>query len=155
MLYLFMKQIYIGADHGGVILKDKIIEKLRDEEWKVIDLTGKYDPEDDYPDIAIKVGEKVVMEKALGILVCKSGAGVCVAANKVDGARAAMAINSKQARKAREDDDINILCLSANYVSDDENMEIIEAFLGAVFMTEERFIRRINKIKKYEKAKLG
>lgn len=150
-----MKQIYVGADHGGIILKDKIIEKLRNEEWKVTDLTGKYNPEDDYPDIAIKLGGKVVIEKALGILVCKSGAGVCVAANKVDGVRAAMAVNSRQARKSREDDDINVLCLSANYMSDDENMEIIDAFLGAVFASEERFIRRINKIKKYEKTKLG
>ena len=150
-----MKQIYIGADHGGVVLKDKIIEKLRSEDWKITDLTGKYDPEDDYPDIAFKLAEKVVANGGLGILVCRSGAGVCVAANKVDGTRAAMAVNSRQARKAREDDDINILCLSANYVSDDENMEIIEAFLGAVFASEERFIRRINKIKKYEKAKLG
>lgn len=150
-----MKQIYIGADHGGVILKDKLVEKLRNEDWKVTDLTGKYDPGDDYPDIGFKVGEKVVMEKALGILICKSGAGVCVAVNKVDGIRASMAINSRQARKAREDDDINVLCLSANYVGDDENMEIVEAFLGAVFASEERFIRRINKIKQYEKAKLS
>lgn len=150
-----MKGIYIGADHGGFELKNKIIEKLRNDDWKVTDLTGKYNSEDDYPDIAFKVGEKVAMEKALGILVCKSGAGVCVAANKVDGVRASMAVNSRQARKSREDDDINVLCLSANYVSDEENMEIIDAFLGAVFASEERFIRRINKIKKYEKAKLS
>lgn len=149
-----MREIYLGADHGGFELKNKIIEKLRNDGWKVMDLTGKYNPDDDYPDIAFKVGEKVAMGKGLGILVCKSGAGVCVAANKIDGIRASMAINSRQARKSREDDDINILCLSANYVSDDENMEIVDAFLGAVFASEERFIRRINKIKKYEKAKL-
>ncbi len=150
-----MKEIYVGADHGGFELRKKIIEKLRDEGWKVIDLTGKYNSEDDYPDIAFKVGEKVIKEKALGILICRSGAGVCVAANKVDGVRAAMAVNPRQARKSREDDDINILCLSADYVNDEENMELVDAFLEAVFISEERFIRRINKIKKYEKAKLS
>lgn len=150
-----MRRIYIGADHGGVNLRDKIIEKLRDEGYQITDLSGKYDPEDDYPDIGIKVGEKVVKENVLGILICRSGAGVCIAANKVDGVRAAMAISPKQARKGVEDDDVNILCLSADYVSDEENMAIIDEFLGAVFASEERFIRRINKIKKYEKSKLG
>ena len=150
-----MKRIYIGADHGGVNLKNKVIEKLRNEDWSVTDLSGKYDPEDDYPDISFKLGEKVVKENTLGILVCRSGAGVCLAANKVNGVRAAMAISPKQARKNVEDDNVNILCLSADHVGEEENMEIIDGFLEAVFVCEERFIRRINKIKKYEKAKLG
>ena len=150
-----MRRIYIGADHGGVELRDKVIEKLRDEGYQITDLSGKYDPEDDYPDIGIKVGEKVAKENVLGILICRSGAGVCIAANKVDGVRAAMAISPKQARKGVEDDNVNILCLSADHVSEEENMEIIDSFLGAIFITEERFIRRINKIKAYEKSKLS
>ena len=150
-----MRRIYIGADHGGVELRDKVIEKLRDEGYQVTDLSGKYNPEDDYPDVGIKVGEKVAKENVLGILICRSGAGVCIAANKVDGVRAAMAISPKQARKGVEDDDVNILCLSADHVNEEGNMEIIDGFLGAVFASEERFIRRINKIKAYEKAKLS
>jgi ribose 5-phosphate isomerase B len=150
-----MRRIYLGADHGGINLKDKIIENLRNDNWQVTDLSGKYNPKDDYPDIGFKVGEKVIREKALGILVCRSGAGVCIAANKVDGVRAVMAINPKQARKSVEDDDVNILCLSADHISNEENMEIIDGFLGAIFASEERFIRRINKIKAYEKSKLG
>lgn len=147
-----MRQVYIGADHGGFKLKDKIISELREEGWLVTDLSGGYDPEDDYPDIAFKLAKTVVKENAIGILICRSGAGVSVAANKVKGARAAMAINIKQARKSREDDDINILCLSADYINDDDNIEIVKEFLKAIFMTEERFIRRLQKIKKYENA---
>ena len=147
-----MRQVYIGADHGGFGLKDKLIEELREDGISVTDLSTKYDPEDDYPDIAFELGEKVVLENALGILICRSGAGVCVAANKVKGIRAAMAVNLKQARKSREDDDINVLCLSADYIDDEENIKITKEFLKAVFMAEERFIRRINKIKKYETA---
>lgn len=147
-----MRQVYIGADHGGFKLKDKIITELRDDDWQIIDLSGKYDPDDDYPDIAFKLTERVVKENALGILICRSGAGICASANKIKGSRAAMAVNARQARKSREDDDINVLCLSADYVSDDENIEITKGFLEAMFMAEERFIRRINKIKKYENA---
>ena len=147
-----MRQVYIGADHGGFGLKDKLIEELREDGISVTDLSTKYDPVDDYPDIAFELGEKVVLENALGILICRSGAGVCVAANKVKGIRAAMAVNLKQARKSREDDDINVLCLSADYIDDEENIKITKEFLKAVFMAEERFIRRINKIKKYETA---
>jgi ribose 5-phosphate isomerase B len=145
-----MREVYVGADHGGFILKDKIVKLLRKEEWAVTDLTNNYDPEDDYPDIGFTVGEKVAREKAFGILICRSGAGVCIAANKVKGIRAVMAINKRQSRKSREDDDVNVLCLSADYVSDEENIEIVEEFLKAVFASEERFIRRIKKIEKYE-----
>jgi len=147
-----MRQVYIGADHGGFKLKDKLILELREEGWLITDLGGKYNPEDDYPDIAFKLAERVVKENAIGVLICRSGAGVCVSANKVKGARAAMAISTRQARKSREDDDINILCLSADYMNDEENIEITKGFLEALFMAEERFIRRLQKIKKYENA---
>jgi len=147
-----MRQLYVGADHGGFKLKDKIISELRENDWLITDLSGKYDPEDDYPDIAFKLTEKVVSENALGILICRSGAGMCAAANKVKGARASMAVNTRQARKSREDDNINVLCLSADYIDDEENIEITKEFLEAIFMADERFIRRLNKIKKYENA---
>jgi len=150
-----MKVVYVGADHRGFKLKDKIVSELREKGWTVTDLTKKYDPEDDYPDISIEVAEKVVKEQALGILVCGSGAGATITANKVNGVRAAMAMNKKQARKIKEDDDVNILCLSTDFVNDEDNLEIVTEFLEAIFMTEERFIRRINKIKTYEKLKIS
>ena len=147
-----MKMVYLGADHRGFNLKNKIVLELREKGWTVTDLSTKYDPDDDYPDISVKLGEKVVLKKALGVLVCGSGAGVTVSANKVKGVRAALAMNKKQARKIREDDDVNVLCLAADFVNDEDNIEIVTEFLEAIFMTEERFIRRINKIKKYENA---
>ena len=150
-----MKVVYIGADHRGFDLKNKIISDLRNKGWVVTDLSKKYDPDDDYLDISVEVSEKVVREKALGILICGSGAGVVISANKVDGVRAALAMNKKQARKVREDDDVNVLCLSSDFVSDDDNQEIVTEFLETLFMTEERFIRRINKIKAYEKSKIS
>ena len=149
-----MSVIYVGSDHRGLSFKNKVVEFLRDKEYKVKDLGPiKYNSDDDYSDIAIKLAETVVRENAKGILICGSGVGVCVAANKVDGARAALSTMEKQARMAREDSDANILCLSADLVDEETNFKIIETFLGTVFASEERFIRRINKIKKYEKAK--
>lgn len=150
-----MKVVYVGSDHRGFKLKGKIVDELRKKGWMVTDLATKYDPDDDYPDISIKLGEKIVQEKALGVLVCGSGAGVTVAVNKVAGVRAALAMDKKQARKIREDDDINVLCLSSDFKSDEDNVEIVFEFLEAIFMTEERFIRRINKIKKYETIKIS
>ena len=147
-----MRQVFIGSDHRGFNLKNKIVENLREEGWNVIDVSNKYNPNDDYPDVAIDLGEKIITNNGLGVLICGSGAGVCVGANKVKGVRAALAFNSRQARKMKEDDDINVICLSADFVSEDNNLEIVKEFLNAIFMTEERFIRRVNKIKKYEAA---
>jgi len=151
-----MSVIYVGADHRGLNFKNKVVEFLRDKEYKVKDLGPvKYDQDDDYSDMAIKLAEKVVRENTKGILICGSGVGVCISANKVDGARAALATSEKQARLARTDDDANILCLSAELVDEEINLEIVKSFLETVFASEEKYIRRINKIKKYEKAKLG
>lgn len=150
-----MKVVYIGTDHRGFNLKNKIALNLREKGWVVTDLSTEYNPEDDYPDISIEVAQRVVKEKALGILICGSGAGVTIAANKVDEARAALAMDKKQARKIKEDDNVNVLCLTTDFVNDEDNLEIAKEFLEAIFMTEERFIRRINKIKKYEATKIS
>jgi ribose 5-phosphate isomerase B len=144
-------QVYIGADHRGFRLKEILKENLREAGYQITDLgNDKYDETDDYTDIGISLAEKVVFEKALGILICASGVGVSVAANKVKGARAALCTNERQARLAREDDDANILCLAADIVGEETNENIAKAFLEAVFASEERFINRINKIKTYE-----
>lgn len=147
-----MREVYIGSDHRGFNLKNKIIEDLRSKEWIVTDVNPKYDPDDDYPDVAIDLGEKVIKNNGLGVAICGSGAGICVAVNKVKGIRGALATTPRQARKIKEDDDINVLCLAADFVGEDENIEIVEEFLKAVFAPEERFIRRLQKIKKYETA---
>ena len=151
-----MSLIYVDADHRGFVVKKKLVEFLREKGFNIHDLGAKKpDENDDYSKIAIKLAEKVVKEKTKGILLCGSGVGVCVAANKVDGVRAALCTSEKQARLAREDDDVNVLCLSADLVDEETNLEIALVFLETVFSSEERHIRRIKQIEKYEKAKLS
>ncbi len=146
-----MLKIFIGADHGGYSLKEKLIEKLRNKGFAVEDIGYKeYDPGDDFPDIAFKLGEKVVFEKARGILICSSGIGMSIAANKVKGVRAGLCTSIKQARLGRSDSDINVLCLANKLVSMDKNLKIVNKFINTVFSSDERFIRRIKKIKNYE-----
>lgn len=151
-----MSFIYVGADHRGFEFKKKVVEFLRELEYQVKDLGPRtYDKDDDYNEISVKLAEKVVLENTKGILLCESGVGVCISANKVLEARAALCTIAKQARLAREDSDANILCLSTDLVNEEVNLEIIKVFLETVFSSEERFIRRINKIKEYERIKLG
>jgi ribose 5-phosphate isomerase B len=113
----------------------------------------EYNREDDYPEIAIKIGETIVRENARGILICGSGAGASIAANKVIGVRAGLCTSAKQATAAKNDDNINLLCLSADWVSEEDNQKIVETFLKTLFSSEERHIRRINQIKDYESKK--
>lgn len=146
-----MGNVIIGADHRGYRLKSVIVENLRERGISVEDLgSTEYDPTDDFVDIAIKLGEKVVAEKAKGILICRNGVGVCIAVNKVRGVRAGLCMSIKQARLAKSDDDINVLCLSSELITQEKNIKIVNKFLNTVFSSEERFIRRIQKISKYE-----
>lgn len=148
-----MSIIFIGADHRGFKLKEEINEKLKEWEYVVRDMGSKnYDMDDDYSEIAIKLGEKVAFEKVKGILICGSGVGVSIAVNKVKGVRAGLCLKERQVRQAVEDDNINVLCLSADLVDEETNIELVKIFLETLFSGEERHIRRINKIKNYEKA---
>ena len=143
--------IYIGADHRGFRLKEEISKWLESQHYEFRDLGAKeYDKEDDYPDISIKVAETVATEGAKGIIICGSGAGASIAADKVKGIRAGLCTSEKQAKAARNDDDINVLCLSTDAVSVDDNIKIVSVFLATMFSSDERHIRRINKIKQYE-----
>lgn len=151
-----MSLIYVGADHRGFNLKKKMVDFLRELEYEIKDLGPKiYDKDDDYNEISVELAEKVVRENTKGILLCGSGVGVNIAANKVLGIRAALCTSEKQARLAREDSDANILCLATDLVSEEDNLEIAKIFLETIFSSDERFIRRINKIKEYERVKLG
>src|ERR1041385_9116586 len=111
-------KIYLGADHGGFKLKEEIKNWLKEWNFGFEDMgADHYDPMDDYPDTAWPVAMKVGSEKgSLGILVCRSGQGECIVANKARGTRAALAWNEQSAHSARNDDDANILCLPADYV---------------------------------------
>ena len=145
--------IYIGADHRGFRLKEEIKKWLESQQYEYRDLGAKeYDKEDDFTDVSIKLAETVAVEGAKGILICGSGAGASIAANKVKGIRAGLCTSEKQTKAARNDDDINVLCISAESVSVEDNIKIVSIFLATMFSSEERYIRRINKIKKYESS---
>ncbi len=145
-------KVYTGADHGGFKLKEEIKNWLSEWHFEFEDFGAvKFDSEDDYPDFAWPVAVKVGSEMGtMGILVCRSGQGECIVANKAKGARAALAWNVETAHAARNDDDANILCLAADYTSIDMAKKIIHEFLTTPFAPEERFVRRVNKVKKID-----
>jgi len=147
--------IYLGADHRGFPLKEEIKKVLGSQNINFTDLGAtKYVKEDDYPLVAFKLAEEVAQNhQSLGILVCGSGAGAVIAANKVNNIRAALCFSIDQTRAARHDDNVNLLCLSANAVSDDDNLAIVNAFLSTQFGSEERYIRRLQQITNYESQK--
>ena len=141
--------IIIGSDHAGYSLKEKI--KLH---INVTDVTSKLNLEDDYPDIAKIVGELVVKKKTKGILICGTGIGMSIAANKIKGVRAALCHNSGEAKLAREHNNANILCLGGRITSKDSAFAIINTFLSTEFLgnkTEgKRHKKRVKKIKDLE-----
>jgi ribose 5-phosphate isomerase B len=144
-------KIYIGSDHRGFELKEKI--KIWLGEWghEVNDLGAyQFDPNDDYPLYAEKVGSMVGEEEGRGILLCGSGVGVDVAANKLDGVRASIGKNADQVRAGRADDDMNILVIAADYTKEEEAREMTKAFLETEFAKKAKFVRRLSEIKKIE-----
>lgn len=146
------KSICLGSDHAGFKLKEKIKHWLDKNNLAYGDLGNTaFDPDDDYPDFAEKVARKVVRNRSLGILFCGSAQGMCIAANKIKGARAVVPFSLKEARLAREHNDANILCLSGWYTHFHQAIKILEKFLTASFSQETRHIRRLNKIKRIER----
>ena len=145
-------KLYLGTDHRGFELKERIKEKLKNHGYIYEDLGAyEYNPNDDYTDIAIKLGEEVSKNiKNRGIIFCGSGVGVCIAVNKVKGIRAALGEEIEIVKKAREDDDINVLCIPADFVNEDKAFALIEIFLNTPFKNQEKYIRRIKKIEEYE-----
>lgn len=146
--------LYLGADHRGFELKEKIKKFLEELAHDYEDLGAfEYNKDDDYVDFAVKVAEKVAQDPAenKGVLFCRSGAGMDFTANKFKGVRAFIGFNAEQARLARNDDDVNVLVLASDFVSEKEAKDIVEMFLDTPFQGQERFIRRINKIKELEK----
>ncbi len=152
---LTTKIIYIGADHAGFELKEKIDRWLRRKGIKFVDVGNKkFDSTDDYPDFALSVAKQVAKEKkgnALGILLCGSAQGMCIAANKTKGVRAVVPFSLKEARLAREHNDANIICLSGWYQHFHKTTQMLEIFLTTTFSQEPRHVRRLAKIAKLER----
>jgi len=148
--------IYLATDHAGFNIAKKIFKFLKAASFSVNDLGPKtLDPSDDYPDYGIRLGQKVAQNKAsFGILVCRSGAGMSIVANKVEGIRAVVCLNLLQAKKARDHNDANVLVLAADFTSFEKMKPIIKTFLETKFSGESRHVRRLEKIKKFERRNL-
>jgi len=140
--------IYLGADHRGYELKEKAKQWLADLGYQHEDCGAfQYDKEDDYPDFAKAVAEKVANNaESRGVLICGSGIGIAIAANKVRGIRAGTAINAQQIHDSVNDENLNILVLSADHTSAEQAQAIIKIFLETRFSGEERHTRRISKM---------
>lgn len=162
--------IYLGADHGGFELKEKIKEWLTQNHYSFEDLGNTaFDPGDDYPEIAFKVAEKVAGEgkksgsrqqaagnsfkdEQKGILLCRSAAGMVIAANKVKGIRAVSAFDKESAEHSRKHNNSNILALSGDRLNDSEACAILKVWLETEFSNLERHVRRLRVIGEYEKS---
>lgn len=159
-------KIYLGADHRGFVLKEEIKPWLISKGHEVIDCGNSvYDKEDDFPDFAFVVADHVAagtlksptfqgvysnFPAAFGIVLCGSGGGMEIAANKIRGIRASTAITVDEVRHNRKHNNLNILVISSDSTSPEDAKKMIEAFLTIPFEPEERFIRRLKKIEERE-----
>ncbi|MBI2405370.1 RpiB/LacA/LacB family sugar-phosphate isomerase [Candidatus Gottesmanbacteria bacterium] len=146
-------KIFLGADHRGFELKESLKPWLESLGHDVIDCGNTvYEKTDDYPDFSFAVADRVVAEaESRGIVICGSAVGVTIAANKVKGARCSPGLGVEEVARGREDDDLNILALSGDYMSEKRAKDMIQAFLSTPFKGDERHTRRLKKIKAREK----
>ncbi len=159
--------IYLGSDHGGYQLKQKIKSWLTEWGYKWEDCGNtQYDALDDYPKYALKVAEKVAddetrgkkfpvswRERSKGILICRSAAGMVMAAAKVRGARPVAAFQIVGAKKSRQHNDANILALSGDFLTEATAKEILKIWLETEFSGDERHVRRLKQIEDYERRR--
>src|SRR6267143_2353230 len=148
-------RIAIGADHGGYPLNERVISELDTAGHEILDFgTHVGSRPDDYPDYALKVGQALQEDKAdIGILVCGSGVGASVAANKLNGIRAALCGDTYSAHQSREHDDCNVLCIGARVIGEELALELVRAFVAARFTGEERHRRRLAKVASMEEKR--
>jgi len=145
--------IAIGADHGGFHLKQAVITLLKDMRHTVLDAGAYTDEPSDYPDFAKAVAGLIISKKARrGILICGSGVGACIAANKFPGIRASVCHDTFSARQGVEDDDMNLLCLGARVIGPELAYEVVRTFLSAKFSNAPRHRRRLKKVRAIENA---
>ena len=144
-------KLVMGSDHAGYALKEAMGEVLRRLGYEILDVGAFDDKPSDYPDFAEKVGRAVLDGKAeRGVLICGSGVGASVAANKLPGIRAGMCHDTYSAHQGVEHDDINVLVLGSRVIGVALAQDLIKAFLGAKFTNEERHVRRLGKVKALE-----
>ena len=146
--------IYLGADHRGFELKTKLFKRLFNEGYEVKDLGNDHlDPNDDYVDFAKSVAWAVLNNPdSLGIVLCGSGAGVDIVANKFDGIRSALVFDVPRAKQAREHEDANVMALPADILDEELAWEIIKIFLETPFSESGRHKRRLQKLQEIEET---
>ena len=145
------KRVALAADHAGFELKEKIEAYLKEAGFEILDLGTNNEEPVDYPDFARAIGKALQQQEAdRGILICGSGVGACVAANKMSTIRAGLCHDTYSAHQGVEHDDINVLCLGARVIGEELARELVSAFLAARFTGEERHRRRLDKIKAME-----
>ena len=145
-------KVALGADHGGFTLKNELITWGK-KTHEILDLGAHtFDPDDDYPDFALAVSEAVASRRVdRGILVCGSGVGACIAANKVPGVRACLCHDTYSAHQGVDHDDMNILCLGSRVIGVELAFELVKTFLNAIFSGETRHRRRLEKVLNIER----
>lgn len=142
--------IFLGADHAGYSLKETIKQWLIERGETINDLGADSDANVDYPEYAEKVAHAVIEHRGKGILFCRSGQGMAIAANKIPGVRAAIVWNTDIAKETRQDNDSNVIVLPSGFVSEPEAKEIIQFWLNTPFSSAERHLRRIKQIHELE-----
>ncbi len=143
--------IAVASDHGGFPLKGRILKAIESFGHEVIDLGTFNSDKVDYPDYAQKVGEAILSGKVeRGVVICGSGVGACIAANKMKGIYACVCHDTYSAHQGVEHDNMNVLCMGARIVGDELAAEIVKNFLSAKFLNSGNYLRRFEKIQKIE-----
>lgn len=146
-----MMRLAIGSDHAGYEMKQYLIERLREADYEVADCGTHSTESVDYPDFAAAVASAILDDHVdRGIVVCGTGVGVAIAANKIKGIRAAQASDIYTAHQAVEHNDVNVLALAGKIVGEVLAWEMVKSFLGAEFAGEERLVRRVQKLAQLE-----
>lgn len=147
--YYYNMTIFVGADHRGFDLKNLLIEYLHEKNIRIEDL-GNYqlEPEDDFPDYSKKVAQAVLQnpDEFLGIVICGSGVGVCIAVNRFKGIRCGLGFEPDQVRHMRENDHVNVLALAADFLDPEAAKKLVDVFIETQPKKEQKYLRRIKKL---------
>lgn len=146
-------KVYLSSDHGGFELKNELTTYLQQLGYEIEDFgPQQLQPQDDFPLYTTPLAQRVAVEpNSKGIIICRNGVGVAIAANKIKGIRCALSWDPKHAASTRSDDNTNVLALPADYITDEEAKQIAKVWLSTPFSSEERFARRIKEIEELEK----
>jgi ribose 5-phosphate isomerase B len=140
--------LFIAADHRGFELKNKLIEYLQESNIRVEDIGNyEYDPLDDYPDFAQRLAQAVLQKPdSMGIVICGSGVGVCIATNRFKGIRCALSFKKEQVEHGRKNDHINVLSIPSDYIDLETAKQLVDIFLKTQPIVEEKYQRRVHKL---------